>query len=365
MADEPEQDSKTEEASERKIQDALEKGNTPFSREMVTFASLLAILAALAFLSTSAASHIVMVLVRPFENPGRWPFEVETDATMLLSEVIGGVFTALLPALILLLVIGVTASLMQNKPRLVLKRIKPDASRLSIAKGWKRIFGIQGLVEFGKATFKFAAISLIGAIVIESIRSEITNALLIHPAGLLVSVQSVSITLVSSLAVAAAALALADLAWSRVHWRRQLRMTREELKNEHKQAEGDPILRARMRSIARDRSRRRMMAQVPLATLVLANPTHFAVALRYEPERDAAPVVLAKGQDLLALKIREIAEANGVPVVEDKPLARSLYENVQIDQMIPPEFYRAVAEIVLFLMARPAGAHARQVTGRA
>jgi flagellar biosynthetic protein FlhB len=120
--------------------------------------------------------------------------------------------------------------------------------------------------------------------------------------------------------------------------------------------DGDPILKARMRSLARDRSRRRMMTNVPRATLVIANPTHYAVALRYVREETGAPIVVAKGQDLIALRIRQIAEENGIPVIEDKPLARSLYDSVQVDRMIPPEFYKAVAEIVLFLMVRKGGA---------
>src|SRR5262249_15260262 len=135
-------------------------------------------------------------------------------------------------------------------------------------------------------------------------------------------------------------------------WRRELRMTRQELKDEHKQADGDPIVKARLRSLARDRARKRMIARVPQATVIIANPTHYAIALRYVRTENHAPLVVAKGQDLIALKIREIAEKHGIPVVEDKLLARSLYDKVQIDQLIPPEFYRAVANVILYLMSR-------------
>src|SRR5690606_31722062 len=134
--------------------------------------------------------------------------------------------------------------------------------------------------------------------------------------------------------------------------RRDLRMTRQEVKDEHKQIDGDPIVKARLRSLARDRSRKRMMAAVPRATMVIANPTHFAVALRYVREEGGAPLVVAKGQDLIALKIRQIAEENGIPVIEDKLLARSLYQSVEVDKLIPPEFYKAVAQIVFFLLSR-------------
>jgi len=144
-------------------------------------------------------------------------------------------------------------------------------------------------------------------------------------------------------------IAIIDLLWSRFHWRQDLRMTKQEVKDEMKQAEGDPIMRSRLRSLQRDRARRRMMADVPRATLVIANPTHYAIALRYVRDETAAPIVVAKGQDLVALKIREIAEANEIPVFEDVALARSMYSQVSVDSMIPAQFYQAVAELVRIL----------------
>lgn len=160
---------------------------------------------------------------------------------------------------------------------------------------------------------------------------------------------SLSIRFLSIICGATVVLMLGDLAWSRVHWRRELRMTRQEIKDEHKQMEGDPMVKARQRSLARDRARRRMMDAVPRATVVLVNPTHYAIALRYVREEGGAPVVLAKGQDLLALRIREIAEANNIPVIVNPPVVRSMYGAVEIDQMIPPEFYHTVAELLCFL----------------
>jgi len=132
-------------------------------------------------------------------------------------------------------------------------------------------------------------------------------------------------------------------------------MTRQEVKEELKQTDGNPIVRSRLRSLARDRSRRRMMAAVPRATLVITNPTHYAVALRYVREEGGAPRVLAKGRNLIALRIREIAEQHEIPIIEDKPLARALHDKVALDQMIPPEFYKAVAQIVYFVMTRKSG----------
>ena len=141
--------------------------------------------------------------------------------------------------------------------------------------------------------------------------------------------------LLSSLAVAVLVLVAADIVWSRLFWHRELKMTRQEIKDELKQADGDPIVKARQRSLARDRMRKRMIAAVPKATMVIANPTHYAVALRYVREEGGAPLVVAKGQDLIALKIREIAVQHGIPIVENKALARSLYRSAEVDKMIP------------------------------
>jgi flagellar biosynthesis protein FlhB len=152
-------------------------------------------------------------------------------------------------------------------------------------------------------------------------------------------------------AIAAVMLALlvisgADFAWARIHWRRDQRMSRRELKEEIKQGEGDRLMKTRLRSLRLDRSRKRMLSAVPRATMVVVNPTHYAVAMRYVRSEGGAPLVLAKGVDLIALKIREIATENNVPIVEDKPLARALYDSAAVDSVIPSEFYRAVAEIV-------------------
>jgi flagellar biosynthetic protein FlhB len=154
-------------------------------------------------------------------------------------------------------------------------------------------------------------------------------------------------------------LVAADIVWTRFRWRSDLRMTRQEVKDELKQSEGDPAVKSRLRSLARDRARRRMIGAVPKATVVIANPTHYAIALKYDRAKGGAPLVVAKGADLIALRIREMATKHSIPIVEDKPLARALYDAVEVDQWIPPEFYRAVAKILHFLYSRPVHAGAR------
>ena len=203
-----------------------------------------------------------------------------------------------------------------------------------------------------KSIFKFFAISIVVTIVLRAEEAVAVNALFGDPTAVPEMILTTAMRLVSTICIATIVLVALDLAWARFHWRRELRMTKQELKDEFKQAEGDPLIKARLRSLARDRARKTMLAAVPRATLVIANPTHFAIALKYKHGEDAAPTVLAKGQDLIALKIREIAEQNNVPVVEDKMLARSMYDAVQVDQVIPAEFFRPVAEIIYFLHSR-------------
>jgi flagellar biosynthetic protein FlhB len=160
---------------------------------------------------------------------------------------------------------------------------------------------------------------------------------------------SMCVKITAAVTIFVLVIAGADLVWTRIHWRRELRMSRQDIKDEMRQAEGDRLMKARFRSLGLSRLRKRMLAAVPKATMVVVNPTHYAVALRYVRGEAAAPIVLAKGVDLIALKIREIAEEHQIPIIEDKPLARSLHKAVQVDAALPPEFYHAVAEIVHML----------------
>jgi flagellar biosynthetic protein FlhB len=185
-------------------------------------------------------------------------------------------------------------------------------------------------------------------------RNNLVGAMAIDPEAIPELVLTTAMRLLSVVCVVTVLLLAADLIWARAHWRRELRMSKQEVKDEMKRSEGDPLKKAKLRSLALDRLRKSMIAAVPKATLVIANPTHYAIALRYVKEEGGAPLVLAKGQDLIALKIREIAEKNAIPVIEDKLLARSMYDSVEVDRTIPPEFYRAVAQLIHFLYGKSA-----------
>lgn len=352
MSEAPDRDSKTEPASEKKKRDSIEKGQVASSKEALMFASLVAVLVGGVLIVADGTSRLIVTLRGLLEHSGQVSFGTSADTMVLSGAVSWEMGRFLLPLVLLVAVATVVASFLQNAPRLVLERVTPKLSRVSVTEGARRIFGRQAQTEFAKALMKFAAVAVVLVVLLGADYRAMTAAMYGDPSALPEMIRVLSIRLLAGVSIATVVIVGADLVWSRMHWEDELRMTRQEVKDEHKQAEGDPIQKARRLSLARARSRKRMMAAVPTATLVVANPTHFAVAMRYRRDEDAAPVVVAKGQDLVALKIREIAEASGVPVVEDRALARSLHDSVEVDRMIPPEFYRAVAELLHFLQGK-------------
>lgn len=352
MADTPDKESKTEEATEKKKRDSVEKGQVPFSKEASIFASMLAMMVIAAFLMKGGVVRLSASLQSLIDDPGGFSLENGADAIRLFHSLGLEVARFLSPPVLVLALSAILASVLQNAPNIVFHRIKPELTKISLSKGIKRVFGMQGQTEFLKATLKFVSVAVIAAVILRSEERNVVSAMFIEPSAVPALILSISLRLLAAVSVATIVLVAADLVWSRLQWQRELRMTRQEVKDEIKQAEGDPLQKARRLSLARDRSRRRMIAAVPEATLVIANPTHYAVALRYRREEGGAPMVLAKGQDLVALKIREVAEGHDIPVVEDKLLARTLHDAVKVDQLIPAEFYRAVAEIICFLQAR-------------
>lgn len=346
MADDQDKDSKTELPTEKKISDAVEKGNVPFSREIPVFASTVAIYIYFVFFMPEGIRQLTETLKDIFEQPEAWRLNTASDVVAMFRNLFWRAGAVVVPAFVLMIVFGLGASILQNMPAFVLNRVTPKISRLSPMAGLKRIFGPQGLVEFAKSLVKVLVVSLIVVLVLWNDYFAALEAMFSDPVQLFSMMSSYFNQIMVIILFATATIALADFFWTRHHWYTELRMTKQEVKEELKQSQGDPIIKSRLRSIARDRARRRMISAVPRATLVIANPTHYAVALRYVREEGDAPVVVAMGQDLVALKIREIAEENGIPVFEDPPLARSMFAQVSVDSVIPPVFYKAVAELI-------------------
>lgn len=354
MSNESEKDLKTEEPTEKKIKDSIDKGELPISKELPILISILSFLLFFSFYGMESIFRFSMFLRELFDRADSELLETTQDVVGLVRTVSLYSGALLLPIFAVLMLGGLVSSFSQNAPGFVPSRIAPKLSRISISKGWSRLFGAKGFAEFLKSVGKLGFASLFVFLAMRSAPDVLLEGTLQQTSVFAGVVGSLVVSLLTSVCLAMAIVAGADLIWTRYSWRQDLRMTRQEVKDELKQSEGDPIVKARIRSVARDRSRQRMMNEVPNATLVIANPTHYSVALRYDDGNDTAPVVVAKGQDLIALKIREIAVEHSVPVFEDVSLARSLYKHVQVDQQIPAQFFKAVAELIKILRSNHA-----------
>ena len=239
------------------------------------------------------------------------------------------------------------------------EKVKPDWKKVSPMSGFQRILGPDGLMQFLKSILKIIMVGWVGWVVMKPYIHPLKELAALDPAAMLPLMVEILRKLVFATAALMLAIAGLDWFWQRSRFLKRMRMTKEEQKEEFKNSEGDPHIKAKRRQIAIQRSRRRMMAAVPNATMVIMNPTHYAVALRYEAGESNAPQCVAKGMDAVALKIRALAEEHDVPVIEDPPLARALYAAVELDEFIPPAHYEAVAKLIGFIMQSSARVAAR------
>ncbi|WP_051248251.1 EscU/YscU/HrcU family type III secretion system export apparatus switch protein [Inquilinus limosus] len=351
MAEEAQdKDQKTHDATDRKLEQAREKGNVPRSREVSTFLMLLTLLV-LAWMVFPAVGGAFVQAVLPFiESPDLIPLATAEDAFHAAAAVIRAMGLALAAGVALLVVGAAASAFLQGEVVVAPDRLSPKPERLSPLKGIGRMVSRNGLVEFAKGILKTSVVLLVTALFLRPSFEQAEWLVSVPVEGMLGAIRSLVIGLVAVLVPVAGLVAVGDRLYQSWEWRRGQRMTLREVKDELRSTEGDPQVKARRREIGRSRARRRMMAQVPFASVVLVNPTHYAVALRYERGRDDAPVCVAKGQDRIALKIREIAREKGVPVIENPPLARALHAAVAVDQPIPEEHYKAVAEIISVIL---------------
>ncbi len=279
----------------------------------------------------TAARRFTADFLMFLENPAQLSID-GGSAAVLFNKSVFALFGLLAPATGLLLLAALGGHLVQSRPNLSLERLRPDITKLSLVKGFKRLFGLDGAVNILKGVLKILLVGTAAVLAVWPDRARLATALDMTPAGVAgLALALVGKVLIASLIVLAA-LALADYIYQRQRFFARHRMTRQELKDEVKQSEGDPQVKARIRQIRLERSQRRMIAAIPHATLVIANPTHYAVALKYESGKMGAPVCVAKGVDHLALTIRKVAEEHGVPVVENPPLARALHAAVELDR---------------------------------
>lgn len=335
---------KTEQPSGRKLGRARAKGQTAQSREINTWFMLMASAGLIMFAAPPLALSIARLLVAFLEfDHFLGPEDVLWNA---VEAALGQVANALIVPLLMLLVAAVAGTIAQIGLVFALDKFDFSLKGMSPLGGLKRMFSPKSFIELIRNLLKIAAVgAIVGWLVLPSIQQ--LPMLIASPIEQLPSsLYHTVLHLILGVLVPATVIAAIDYAYQRFSFMRQMKMSKQEVKEENKQSEGDPAIKGRLRQIRADRARKRMMASVPKASVVITNPTHYAVALQYEMGATNAPKLVAKGVDFLAARIREIAEAHDIPIVENPPLARTLYATVEVDHEIPPEHYKAVAEII-------------------
>lgn len=352
MAEGADPESKTEEATPRKLAEARKKGDVAKSPDVAAALSLAGAAGVLllggGYFSQRMAEALVPFLAEPHAMLGG----LEAGAGVEIGVRALWAAAPFLGALMLAVILGgVGGNLAQSGLIFTAEKIKPKWSAVSPLQGFKRIFGPDGLVQFLKTFLKLVAIGAVCWWVLKPHARELENLAAMSPATILPFARDLAAALLISALIFLAFTAGADYLWQRFRFAKRMRMTKEELKEDFKQSEGDPHVKAKLRQIRMQRSRQRMMQAVPTATVIVTNPTHYSVALRYEPDQgDGAPVCVAKGVDALALRIREVAREHDVPIVENVPLARALYAAVEVDDVIPREHFEAAAKVIGFVM---------------
>jgi flagellar biosynthetic protein FlhB len=345
-------ESKTEEATPRKLADARLKGDVAKSPDVASALSLsgaaAVVLMSGGWFATSMAEQLLPFIAAPHTMLGGLEtgagVEIGINALWAIAPFLGLVMLATIIG-------GVGGNVAQSGLIFTAEKLKPDWSKVNPLAGFKRIFGPDGLFQFVKTFLKLLAVGFICWLVLKSHLRELENMAAMPPALILPLARDLAIALMMSTIIFLGFAAGADFLWQKYRFAERMKMSMEELKEDYKQSEGDPHVKAKLKQIRAQRSRQRMMQNVPNATVIVTNPTHYSVALRYE-SGDAAPVCVAKGVDALALRIREVAREHDVPIVENVPLARALYAAVDVDETIPREHFEAAAKVIGFVMQR-------------
>ena len=357
MADEDDGGERSEDPTQKRLDDALERGDVAKSQEVNTWFMI-----AGATLVLSTFSGSIGGIQTPLKNIIANSWMIRTDGAgllMLAKNLELTIFAAIGVPLLMLVLTAIAGNMLQHRLVWSGESLKPKLSKISPMEGAKRVFGKQALANFLKGLFKLVALGAVMTAVLWPERHRLESMLRFDPASLLGVIVSLAVHLMGSVVAMLAVVAIADYFFQYRQWYERQKMSLREMKEEFKQSEGDPHIKGRIRQLRQARMKKRMMAAVPKASVIITNPTHYSVALSYERGMQA-PICVAKGVDLIALKIREIAGQHDIPIVENVPLARALYATVEIDEEIPVEHYHAVAEIVGYVMGLKRGASARR-----
>ncbi|MCE2926400.1 MAG: flagellar biosynthesis protein FlhB [Rickettsiales bacterium] len=348
MAEGEDQDQKTEDPTQKRLQEAFEKGQIPYSKEISNFLILSVLALTVGAFAPSILQNTKSLLL-PFLADAD---SIQTDPASLalaMNHVILGTMSVIAIPVMLAFAAGVLARFLQSGFVISTDPIAPKLSKISPLAGFKRIFSLQSVVEFIKTLLKFIIVGVVGYLSVASDLGHLKQLPDSTILAMLLYMGELAIKLLIGTLIAIFFIALIDLLYQRFQFTKNLRMSKQEIKDEYKQSEGDPMIKQRLRQLRMERAKQRMMSAVPQSDVVITNPTHYAVALQYDNKEMKAPVIMAMGQDLLALRMREIAEEHEIPIVENPPLARALFASGELNKEIPIIHYEAVAKVISYV----------------
>ena len=348
MSDDKDPESQTEDPTQKRLDDALERGDVAKSQEINTWFMMAGGTLVVATFSGSVGSG----LLTPMRNLLANSWMIKTDGKALLAlmqQIEIAVLAAVGVPLLMLVLAAIAGNMLQHRLVWSADSLKPKFSKISPAAGFQRIFGKQAAANFLKGLGKIVALAVVMTMILWPERHRMEAMVRLDPAAMLGASTSMTVQLLGAVVAALAIIAIADYFFQYRSWFQRQKMSLQEIKEEYKQSEGDPHIKGKIRQLRAQRAKKRMMAAVPKASVIITNPTHYSVALSYERGM-TAPICVAKGVDNLAFKIREVAREHDIPIVENVPLARALYATVDIDQEIPTEHYHAVAEVIGYVM---------------
>lgn len=348
MSEQTDDAQKTEEPTQKRLDEARSRGQVAVSREVNTWLMLVVGTLIIAMMAPWMMTRLRVALLPYVEAPHLFSLNLGSSLHRIEATLLD-VFVATFLPLLLLFAVALLGPILQNGLTFSPKAMELKLDKFSPVKGAKRIFSMRQIVELPKGIVKLAIVGVVGFLTLAPAFFSLDVAPSLDLSDFLYVLHHLIVQmLVAALAVLFVIMVL-DLVFQRRQHHKQMRMSRQELKDEFRQSEGDPTARQRLRQVRQERARARMIQAVPEADVVVTNPTHFAVALKYQPEAMGAPRLVAKGADLIAQKIREVAEEHGIAIVENPPLARALYAGVELDEEVPPEHYQAVAEIISYV----------------
>ena len=351
MAEEDDESQKTEDPSDRKLLKAREKGDVAQSQEVKTWMMLTGGSAGLIIMGPSIGNGI-RTLSQPFIGKAH---TIPTDfdhLRLIFTNLSADLGLLLAPLMGLLFFLAITSNVVQFGLIFAPEKVKIDLSKISLIKGAKRMVSQRAIMEFLKGILKLFAVGVVSFSLALPWLMDLTLMVRMELGNSLDRIIIVSTALAAGTIGVMTLVAVMDFAFQKQQFTKKMRMSKQEVKDEHKQSEGDPHVKARIRKIRTERAQARMMAAVPDADVVITNPTHYSIALEYKMDDMAVPKLVAKGVDHIAMRIREIAEAHNIPMVENPPLARALYAGVEINEEIPAEHFKAVAEVIGFIMRK-------------